>query len=357
MNINRLNYENYFLLYADGELSAAERQAVESFATENKDLADELDMLLQTKLPAEADDTFDNKSILFRTASLHINSINCEEKFLLFVDDELTEQEKNETIDFVSNHPQYQTAFDAILETKLPTETISFPNKDSLFRKEERKPVIVMQWWKLAVAAALIGILVMAGIFFPANRNASELAKAKINTRTIPKTFKSKEQKIDIKPITIEQPILAKKNNTTNSHTDFNPELKNKTAQQQVSEKLIAKTEVPNQKMEQETIAMNADNSIPTNNNHTIGSESSSHANEISAVNNRIQGSAEPSYAKPAVYKELDTDDDRKSLYLGSVEINKDKLRGFIRKASSLFKGKNKTEEEKTEISNSHTLE
>ena len=62
-------------------------------------------------------------------------------------------------------------------------------------------------------------------------------------------------------------------------------------------------------------------------------------------------------YIKPAVYKELDTDDERKSLYVGSVEINKDKLRGFLRKASSLFKGKNKNEEEKNEISNSHTLE
>jgi hypothetical protein len=358
MNINRLNYENYFLLYVDGELSAAEMQAVEGFATENKDLADELDMLLQTKLPAEADYPFDNKSILFRTASLHINSINCEEKFLLFVDDELNDQEKKETIEFVSTHPQYQAAFDAILETKLPAETISFPNKDALFRKDaERKPVIVMQWWKLAVAAALIGILVLAGLFIPANHNASELVKSKINSRTIPTTIISKEQNIEPNHIAIEQPILAKKNTTTNSHTDFIPAIKNKIDKLHESDNLIAKTEAPNQKMEQETIVMNADNSIPTTNNHTIGTESNSHANEITAANNRIQSSVEPSYVKPAVYKELDTDDERKSLYLGSVEINKDKLRGFIRKASSLFKGKNKTEEEKTELSNSHTLE
>ncbi len=358
MNINRLNYENYFLLYVDGELSAAEMQAVESFATENKDLADELDMLLQTKLPAEADNAFDNKSILYRTTSLHINSINCEEKFLLFVDDELTDQEKNEVIDFVSNHPQYQAAFDAILQTKLPVETISFPNKDALLRKEaERKPVIVMQWWKLAAAAALIGILVLTGIFFSTNRNATDLAKSKINSGTNRTTITSKEQNISTKPTTIEQPIVAKRNKTTDSHTDFVPAFKNTKDQQQVSENSIAKAIVPNQKIEQETIAMNANNNIPTNNNHTIGSASNAHANEISAANNRIQSSAEPTYAKPAVYKELDTDDDRKSLYLGSVEINKDKLRGFLRKASSLFKGKNKTEEEKTEISNSHTLE
>ena len=50
--------------------------------------------------------------------------------------------------------------------------------------------------------------------------------------------------------------------------------------------------------------------------------------------------------AQQTVYKELDTDDEKKSLYLGSLEINKDKLRGFFRKAGSLFRGKAKQQEE-----------
>ncbi len=49
------------------------------------------------------------------------------------------------------------------------------------------------------------------------------------------------------------------------------------------------------------------------------------------------------------VYKELDTetDSDNKSLFIGSVEINKDKLRGFFRKAGSLFRSR-KAEEANT---------
>ena len=50
--------------------------------------------------------------------------------------------------------------------------------------------------------------------------------------------------------------------------------------------------------------------------------------------------------ARQAVYKELDTEDEKKSLYLGSIEINKDKLRGFFRKASTLFRSKAKQEED-----------
>jgi hypothetical protein len=56
------------------------------------------------------------------------------------------------------------------------------------------------------------------------------------------------------------------------------------------------------------------------------------------------------------VYKELDTDDESKSLYLGNLELNRDKLRGFFRKASNLFKSKIKSEDDRNENANPRTL-
>ena len=54
-------------------------------------------------------------------------------------------------------------------------------------------------------------------------------------------------------------------------------------------------------------------------------------------VNNTIESST---IIHRAVYKELDTGTDNNSLYVGSIELNKDKLRGFFRKAASLLKRK-----------------
>ncbi len=65
MNINRDNYEEYFLLYIDRELSADERQVLESFVRRNPDLEKELERLKQTVAPPPVI-VFENKDILLR---------------------------------------------------------------------------------------------------------------------------------------------------------------------------------------------------------------------------------------------------------------------------------------------------
>ncbi|MEI6087355.1 MAG: hypothetical protein WCR66_07200 [Bacteroidota bacterium] len=357
MNINRLNYENYFLLYVDGELSATEMQAVDRFASENEDLVDELTMLLQTKLPEEAYH-FENKSSLLRTTSEHINSINCEEKFLFFIDDEITAQEKEETLKFVSTHPEYQELFETLNQAKLPIEHISFPDKESLFRTEEStKPVILLQWWKLAVAAAIFGIIAMVGILVPYNNSSSSVAKS--NKIAVPYELKKsvKEQPVLLQNKIEDQTQIVQTKRSLPGKS-FNALSENKSLEKfTFIEPIIAKIEITKHLDAQETIAVNTPSSNTINDIQVLNKESNNHASLLIPVNSHPDETVAQNYIKPAVYKELDTDDERKSLYVGSVEINKDKLRGFLRKASSLFKGKNKNEEEKTEISNSHTLE
>jgi hypothetical protein len=65
MEINRNNYETFFLLYLDRELNPSEMSDVEKFVTENTDLQKEFSLLRQTILvPAQT--VFDQKELLFR---------------------------------------------------------------------------------------------------------------------------------------------------------------------------------------------------------------------------------------------------------------------------------------------------
>jgi len=69
MNINETNYENYFLLYIDKELSAAENAAVENFVVAHPAYAAELDQLKKT-IQAPENIIFDNKALLYRLPAM-----------------------------------------------------------------------------------------------------------------------------------------------------------------------------------------------------------------------------------------------------------------------------------------------
>ena len=92
MIINRHNYEEFFLLYVDNELTTTDRIAVENFVNDHQDLAKEFDALKDAVLLPGVDE-FLPKSILYQNSS-GINLSNCEEYFLLHVDNELSAVEK-----------------------------------------------------------------------------------------------------------------------------------------------------------------------------------------------------------------------------------------------------------------------
>ena len=65
MEINRNNYETFFLLYLDRELNPSEMSDVEKFVAENADLQKEFSLLRQNIL-VPAPIVFDQKELLFR---------------------------------------------------------------------------------------------------------------------------------------------------------------------------------------------------------------------------------------------------------------------------------------------------
>lgn len=186
MNINRNTYEEFFLLYVDNELSQAERRQVEAFIEENPDLRPELDMLHDVVLRPEEPATF-NKDVLFRH-NFPVTELNYEEYFVLYGDDELTREEKEYVEQFVYRHPQHQAEFEVILRSRMLVDnSIVHPDKESLYRYEKKeRPVVYMQWMKIAVAAAILLFVGGAGWYFSTQSQHATAPLAGVPTETAP---------------------------------------------------------------------------------------------------------------------------------------------------------------------------
>lgn len=157
--ISRTNYEEYFILYADNELSEKDRLAVEDFILAHPDLQAELDLFLSTKLPTE-DINLENKSSLLAD-NMKFNAID--ESLLLYLDNELTGIEKRSIEEKLSTHKNFELQYHALLKTKLEPEEIVYPYKKELYRYEGKRRFVFSAYW-MRIAAAVI-ILLGMGIF------------------------------------------------------------------------------------------------------------------------------------------------------------------------------------------------
>lgn len=356
ININRHNYEEFFLLYVDRELSASERMAVEQFIQENPDLSAELDALLQTALVMDEAIVMPDKTDLYRSTSTGIGLHNHTEQFLLYVDNELNAEGNKSVETFILQHPELQESFTQLKQTRLPKEAIVFPYKESLYRtsENEKRPVVYMRWWRMAAAAAVIGL---AFFIWTISGNESVLntdqSLASNNQQSTPSIAEEKNNGItDIENI---ESSIAKTNIATIEATTNDIK-----KQQLIAVNLLNATtaEDLNNKADliierQNTISAAELDRAPINTPSFNGITANVAIDEkdmmkTALVNSEVEPEKE-AVAQQVVYKELDTesDGDNKSLLIGSVEINKDKLRGIFRKATSIFRSK-KSEEAET---------
>ena len=181
MIIDRHNYEEFFLLYIDNELTVEQKKQVDLFVQENTDLEEELVMLKQSRLVPDDSIVFDKKHLLMKEENnSFINLTNYEEWLVLYVDDELNAEEKTAVEKFAEAHPHVQQELALFQQTKSQPEKIVFESKEILYRREKTVRVISMQWWKVAVAAVLI---ISAGVTiypFLTTRNNGEITNKEV---------------------------------------------------------------------------------------------------------------------------------------------------------------------------------
>ena len=179
MTINRHNYEEYFILYMDNELSSDERRMVELFINNNADLKDELDILMQYKMEPDSNIVFEGKEELLKVSGeTPINLSNYEEWLVLYMDNEMTAEQRSDMEQFIAANPSIQKEADLMLRTQLQPETIVFANKQVLYRKEEKEKVRPILWWRVAAAVLILVLGTTAVILL--NNNKAGVDKVEI---------------------------------------------------------------------------------------------------------------------------------------------------------------------------------
>lgn len=159
MNITRHNYEEYFILYMDNELTPEERGMVEAFVRLHPDLKEELDLLLQYKFTPDTEIVFSGKEELLKgQADSIVNLSNYEEYLLLYIDNELNPAAVAAVEQFAAENLAVKKELDLLRFTRLQPETIQFPDKASLYRKEEKVRSLPVRWWRAVAAILILGL-------------------------------------------------------------------------------------------------------------------------------------------------------------------------------------------------------
>lgn len=283
MKVNESTYENYFLLYIDNELTAAEKAAVETFVLVNPTYAAILNQLQQTKL-AVTDEMYEDKALLYRF-------------------DEM----------------------DAILDSSF---------KQTLYRKEAVviRPNFKKQYYAIAVSVAALFVLFFGYQNFEHKKGVviKQLDGTVARTENEHKSLSKEEGSLLIK----ETPSIKKitpLGTAIRENASSSSNVNNRIAPETVLSENEAMDVVYSEVIAHENYT-SAPITISMSDATTMGAAS---IIQQDAINE--QG---------IEYNEIDTDDNDRVIYIASFEVDADKFRGITRKVGSLFK-RNKTNKEK----------
>ncbi|HUB61551.1 MAG TPA: hypothetical protein VL978_12645 [Puia sp.] len=149
--ITRDNYEEFFLLYTDNELSAAEKQEVERFVTDHPDLREEWEALLQCRLSPDTHLAFPDREALLKPGNEALPA-------LYYIDG---------------------------LPFLHPDNSVVFPDKDRLYRTAKDRRIIPPPWLRAGIAAAVVGAIALA-FLLTARQQSGQLVQ-RATARTIPR--------------------------------------------------------------------------------------------------------------------------------------------------------------------------
>ena len=154
MNINRSNYEIYFLDYLDGNLPDNQIDDFLDFLKNNPDLHDELKAVSTIELPAEKI-AYSGKEGLLKNELTGTSQFDYQA--VAFIEEDLNQEDSRLFLDELSKDPQKEEDFDLFLKARLvPDKAIVFDGKKHLYKQT---PMRMLWKYTSRVAAVLVLLL------------------------------------------------------------------------------------------------------------------------------------------------------------------------------------------------------
>jgi hypothetical protein len=352
MKINRNNYEEYFLLYADNELSAAEKKEVEFFVEQYPDLQQDFNLILSTINIPDENVSLANKHFLMKKENSFINENNYEAIFVLFHDNELSAEQKNETELFLKEYPQYFDEFELIGKAKLISDkNIIYPNKKELYRKEKSGRVIPLVLWRTVAAAVFIGFGLWAGMRYLNQKEGIRAVAFEQNNLQVPTVTEQKiksENPVDTEnqfsePAT-KNAIVAKEESgriVKETERKIAQENQNQYAVLKEKKKIAAEIKsIPVKKDDPEMLVANK--MIKEAPKEIIASTVLPKSNRNDHIDQIIEPSTPATFAQNASYVNNNQSDENYVFYnVTTDEFNKTKVGGFLKKVKRIVERTN----------------
>ena len=175
IDINRNNYEEYFLDFLDGKLSPSDENLLMLFLTANPDLKSELELFEADKIPV-AQISFENKIGLKKSGILSSVTLNnFDELCIARMEGNLDRKEIIEFDKFIARNKKKEKEYNLYKLTKIQTDKfVVFRNKVSLKKNEKKVFVLKKNYQWISVAASII-ILLAIYLFLPKEKGDNKL--------------------------------------------------------------------------------------------------------------------------------------------------------------------------------------
>lgn len=337
MSINRHNYESYFILYLDNELSVADRRMVEAFVKLHPDLKDELDLLSQFKLTPDEDIIFERKEDLMipvQPAGQQVSQNELQESLLLYIDGELSVSQKKSVEEIVASNSSAKEELSWLQKSKLEPEEIIFKDKASLYRKEKTRVVFISLRWRIAAAAILLLMIgLTTAIVLNKNSRQPEIVKTSPGKQTV--------SPVPDKEIVPGQPSPVAENSNESEPQDIAQQKNNRVDDQEIKKtrtlresiKPVVRQEIPliaeNKQTNNLPDPVENPNVITNKTSADIANNNNSTPNKNALTNVNVTSEKPQPYIIQASHQE--------DVAIEQPDSKKGKLRGFFRKVTRTF--------------------